>query len=210
MADGDPSGASAGLGRRAPDSLSRNAAVALRENVLARQCKAGREGRQSRRHRGIRASPAEPGSIAVSVDDSEGLPADNIRYAVLDVTRSQAVLFVTSGSNGGYFAARALGAIGATTNGFGCVSLIGRILVPSPAARTIADLGADLGIAVMPRSPRALRPRARAARRAAGGDRANPRSAPKPVRVAGPRRSAAISAGCGGDSRACRRAATAG
>src|SRR3954469_17274591 len=74
----------------------------------------------------------ETGSIAVSVDDSEGLPADNIRYAVLDVTRSQAVLFVTSGSNGGYFAARALGAIGASSEPIG-VRAIAAQAVPQEA-----------------------------------------------------------------------------
>jgi hypothetical protein len=53
------------------------------------------------------------GSLTASLDDSEGLPADNSRYAVLDAVPSQSILLVTSGANpSGYYIARALAAIG--------------------------------------------------------------------------------------------------
>jgi len=53
------------------------------------------------------------GSLTVSIDDPEGLPADNSRFAVLDAVPSQSVLLVTSGANpSGYYIARALAVIG--------------------------------------------------------------------------------------------------
>ena len=53
------------------------------------------------------------GSIAVSVDDPDGLPADNTRFAILDAVPSQSVLLITSGANpSGYYVARALAALG--------------------------------------------------------------------------------------------------
>jgi aerotolerance regulator-like protein/VWA domain-containing protein len=53
------------------------------------------------------------GSLTVSIDDPDGLPADNARFAVLDGIPSQSVLLVTSGANpSGYYIARALAAIG--------------------------------------------------------------------------------------------------
>jgi hypothetical protein len=53
------------------------------------------------------------GSIAVSVDDPDGLPADNSRFAILDAVPSQSVLLITSGANpSGYYVARALAALG--------------------------------------------------------------------------------------------------
>ena len=57
-------------------------------------------------------SPAT-GSLTVSIDDPDGLPADNSRFAVLDAVPSQSVLLVTSGAHpSGYYIARALAAIG--------------------------------------------------------------------------------------------------
>jgi hypothetical protein len=53
------------------------------------------------------------GSLTVSIDDPDGLPADNSRFAILDAVPSQSVLLVTSGANpSGYYIARALAAIG--------------------------------------------------------------------------------------------------
>jgi hypothetical protein len=53
------------------------------------------------------------GSIIVSIDDENGLPADNARFVVLDPVSPQVVLLVTSGgSDSGYYVARALGALG--------------------------------------------------------------------------------------------------
>jgi hypothetical protein len=53
------------------------------------------------------------GSIAVSVDDPDGLPADNTRLAILDAVPTQSVLLITSGANpSGYYVARALAALG--------------------------------------------------------------------------------------------------
>ena len=57
-------------------------------------------------------SPAT-GSLTVSIDDPDGLPADNSRFAILDAVPSQSVLLVTSGAHpSGYYIARALAAIG--------------------------------------------------------------------------------------------------
>ena len=51
------------------------------------------------------------GSLAVSVDDAEGLVADNTRFAVLDPVSHRAALLVTSGAaDSGFYVARALGA----------------------------------------------------------------------------------------------------
>ena len=51
------------------------------------------------------------GAVAVTLDDAEGLAADNKRFAVLDPVAAEPVLVVTSGeSNSGFFALRALGA----------------------------------------------------------------------------------------------------
>jgi hypothetical protein len=94
----------------------------------------------------------ETGSIAVSVDDSEGLPADNTRYAVLGVTRPQTVLFVRSGSNGGYFAGRALAAIGASAE---------RIAVRAIAAPAMPQEDLSHTSAIVLLSTRALDQRAR-------------------------------------------------
>jgi hypothetical protein len=53
----------------------------------------------------------ENGSIAVSVDDAEGLVADNTRFAVLDPVSHQTALLVTSGAaDSGFYVARALAA----------------------------------------------------------------------------------------------------
>ena len=53
------------------------------------------------------------GSLRVSIDDPEGLPADNSRFAILDAVPSNSILLVTSGANpSGYYIARALAAIG--------------------------------------------------------------------------------------------------
>jgi hypothetical protein len=55
-------------------------------------------------------SPAS-GSISVTIDDGEGVIADNTRFAVLDPVPAQAVLLVTSGdASSGFFVARALAA----------------------------------------------------------------------------------------------------
>lgn len=49
------------------------------------------------------------GSLAVSVDDAEGLVADNTRFAVLDPVSHQGALLVTSGSaDSGFYVGRAL------------------------------------------------------------------------------------------------------
>ncbi len=49
------------------------------------------------------------GSIAVSIDDVDGLQADNTRFAVVDPAVKQSVLLITSGTNtSGYYVARAL------------------------------------------------------------------------------------------------------
>ena len=49
------------------------------------------------------------GSIAVSIDDAEGVPADNTRFAVIDAAATRSVLLITSGANiSGYYVTRAL------------------------------------------------------------------------------------------------------
>jgi hypothetical protein len=53
----------------------------------------------------------DSGVIAVSIDDAEGFPADNRRFAVIDAVSHSTVLLVTSGSGeSGFYMARALGA----------------------------------------------------------------------------------------------------
>jgi hypothetical protein len=57
-------------------------------------------------------SPSK-GSLTVSIDDPEGLTADNSRFEVLDAVLPPSVLLITSGANSsGYYVARALGALG--------------------------------------------------------------------------------------------------
>jgi len=53
------------------------------------------------------------GSVTVSIDDADGVPADNSRFVVVDTVLPRSVLLITSGTNtSGYYVARALGALG--------------------------------------------------------------------------------------------------
>ena len=94
-------------------------------------------------------------------------------------------------------------------NGTGGGGITGAVISTNRKDSTASTI-ADLGTPVMPRSSRARGPPARAGRCAAGGDRANRRSAAGPARAPHPPRSVAIFARYGGDRQACRRAATAG
>jgi hypothetical protein len=59
--------------------------------------------------------PPSSGTLTVSIDDPNGLPADNSRFVVLDAVPSHSVLLVTSGASpSGYYITRALAAIGGT------------------------------------------------------------------------------------------------
>jgi len=58
------------------------------------------------------------GSIAVTIDDPAGFPADNTRYAVLDPVGRQSALVVTSGTGtSGFYVSRALSAASDETAG---------------------------------------------------------------------------------------------
>ena len=51
------------------------------------------------------------GSLAVALDDGDGFPADNRRFAILDAAAREAVLVITSqAGDSGFYVARALGA----------------------------------------------------------------------------------------------------
>ena len=56
---------------------------------------------------------ASSGSIAATVDDPDGFPADNSRYLVLEALGRTAVLVVASGDASGFFLLRALEAAAA-------------------------------------------------------------------------------------------------
>ncbi len=52
--------------------------------------------------------PPAQGSLAVTVDDPQGLAADNVRYVALDVHGPAKALVVTGGGQSGIYLARAL------------------------------------------------------------------------------------------------------
>ncbi len=94
------------------------------------------------------------GSLTVSIDDPEGLPSDNSRFAILDAVPSQSVLLVTSGANpSGYYIGRALAAIGG-----GDADRID-VSTSTPAALTTADLNKYSAVVLL--STRALDRRGR-------------------------------------------------
>jgi aerotolerance regulator-like protein/VWA domain-containing protein len=98
--------------------------------------------------------PPATGTMTVSIDDPDGLSADNSRFVVLDAVPSNSVLLVTSGANSsGYYITRALAALGGTD--------VGRIDVRSSTAAALADDNLTKYSAVVLLSTRALDRRGR-------------------------------------------------
>ena len=94
------------------------------------------------------------GTMTVSIDDPNGLPADNSRFVVLDAVPSHSVLLVTSGANpSGYYITRALAAIGGTEGD--------RIDVRTSTAAALVDDNLTKYSAVVLLSTRALDRRSR-------------------------------------------------
>jgi hypothetical protein len=106
------------------------------------------------------AGPPRGRAAAVAVDDTEGLQADNVRYAVLQGAAPPSVLLVTGSGDAGrdaFYVQQALGAGGAAANGYQVTSI---------SAATLASTDADvlaLHPAVLLLSTRGLERRGREA-----------------------------------------------
>lgn len=98
--------------------------------------------------------PPSAGSIRVSVDDPDGLPADDARFAILDAVPSQSVLLINSAaSTSGYFIARALAVVGG--------SALDRMAVSTSAVQALATTNLARYSAVVLLSTRTLDQRGR-------------------------------------------------
>jgi hypothetical protein len=62
--------------------------------------------------------PPETGSLAVSIDDPEGLAVDNVRYAALGAHGTPKALIVTGGAQSGLYLSRALSTSAGDAGGF--------------------------------------------------------------------------------------------
>ena len=106
------------------------------------------------------AGPPRGRAAAVAVDDTDGLQADNVRYAVLQGAAPPSVLLVTGSGDAGrdaFYVQQALGAGGAAANGYQVTSI---------SAATLASTDADvlaLHPAVLLLSTRGLERRGREA-----------------------------------------------
>ena len=84
------------------------------------------------------AGPPRGRAAAVAVDDTDGLQADNVRYAVLQGAAPPSVLLVTGSGDAGrdaFYVQQALGAGGAAANGYRVASI---------SAATLASTDADV------------------------------------------------------------------